>query len=101
MDITVTQISLLSFSLLSLPHKVMVTVSVQAFPSADLGGDMLAGTKEGWGVHFLWGMCPVWWWGIWADIVGFIQWRQFTEPVGDTGELQDLPRLWKTHGSAL
>ena len=49
MDIAVTQISLLSFTLSSLPHKATLAASVQVCHSADLGGDMLAGTKWGWG----------------------------------------------------
>lgn len=48
-DIAVTQISLLSFTLSSLPHKAMLAVSVQACHSADLSEDTVADTEWGWG----------------------------------------------------
>lgn len=41
------QISLLSFTLSSLPHKATLTVSVQVCHSADFGGDTLVGTEWG------------------------------------------------------
>lgn len=48
-DIAVTQISLLSFTLSSLPHKATLSASIQACHSAVLGEGMLAGTKQDWG----------------------------------------------------
>lgn len=44
-------------------------------------------------------MHPAWRLGIWADVVGFIQWRLFSEPVGEIGKLRDLPGLWRTSDS--
>ena len=83
MDITVTQISLLSFSLSSLPHKPMLAVSMQTCPSADLG-DRLAGTERGrrasacHGAHVLHGSWDLGW-RCWLHSV---KRGQFTEPAG-------------------